>query len=98
MINLNSKEYNNDFQLTTEKILNLVSDYQIFKFYCNDFKVGKAINSPLRVDNIPSFSIFHSSTYNKLLFFDQVTLEKGDCFIFVSKLFHTDYYTTLIKI
>lgn len=96
-INLNSSLYQ-DHLLCTNDILNLISDYQIFKFYVPDLKVGKALNSPLRKDLVPSFSIFYSDKYQKLLFYDQVTLEKGDCFIFVMKLFNLSYYNALCKV
>lgn len=97
MINLNSKEYDLGFQLTAEKILELVSDYQIFKFYIPEMEVGKAINSPLRKDIDPSFSIFYSERYNKLLYKD-FTGECADCFIFVSRLYGLNYYQALVKI
>ena len=40
-------------------ILSKVSDYQIFKYYFPDYEPCSGnTNSPLRVDNSPSFAIF----------------------------------------
>jgi hypothetical protein len=95
MINLNNFEYS---QITSELILQKVSEYDIFKYYIPNLELNRPINSPLRTDNIPSFSVFYASKINKLLFKDFATKEKGDCFVFVSKLFCINYYETLLKI
>lgn len=98
MINLNSPEYNLGFQLTTEKILQLVSDYDIFRYYFSEYIPGSgSVCSPLRQESSPSFSIFYSN-YNKWMFYDFRTAESGDCFVFVSKLLRLDYYNTLKRI
>ena len=95
MINLNSLDYNT---LSSELILNRVSEYQIFAYYIPKLQLNTAICSPLREDDIASFSVFYASTLDKLLFRDFATKEKGDCFVFVSRLFGLDYYGALRKV
>lgn len=81
---------------TIKEILTLVPDIDIFAYYIKDLKIRKAIHSPLREDNKPSFAIFpvynnypESHPYSKIsfLFMDYATGEAGNCFTFVSKLF-----------
>jgi hypothetical protein len=83
---------------TSEYILENISDYQIFKFYFPEYDFKGNTNSPLRKDDLPSFSIFYSEKYGKLLFYDHATKDKGDCFVFVSQLFRINYFEALCKI
>lgn len=85
---------------TTDIILSKISDYQIFKHYFPEYEPGSgAVSSPLRNnDDIPSFNIFYSRTSNMLLFKDFATRDRGDCFVFVSKLFNISYVESLYKI
>ncbi len=71
---------------TTKDILNCITDLQIFEYYLGGIP-RKAISSPLREDMDPSFSLFHSKEYDKILFKDFATGEVGDAFVFVMKLF-----------
>lgn len=95
MIDLNSLSYTN---LSTDLILSKVSDYQIFAYYIPNLELNKSFNSPLRKDEIPSFGVFYANSLGKLIFNDFCTKEKGDCFVFVSKLFGINYYQALQKI
>jgi len=95
MINLNKLDYD---LLSSELILEKVSDYQIFAYYIQGLELNTSFNSPLRNDDIPSFSVFYASRLGKLLFRDFATKEKGDCFVFVSKLFGLNYYQSLQKV
>lgn len=95
MIDLNDIPYQ---ELSSELILSKVSEYQIFAFYIPKLELNRAICSPLRNDDVPSFSVFYASGLDKLLFRDFATKEKGDCFVFVSKLFNINYYQALKKI
>src|SRR5688572_17216042 len=84
---------------TTEYILSNISDYQIFKYYIGNYEPGSgAIKSPLRKDDIPSFSVFYASDNDKLMYVDYATKEAGDCFMFVSKLYRINYKEALFKI
>jgi hypothetical protein len=95
MINLNTLLSEN---LSAELILEKVSEYQIFAFYIPNLRLNTSFQSPLRQDSTPSFSVFYADKIGKLLFRDFATKEKGDCFVFVSKLFSLNYYSTLKKI
>lgn len=84
---------------TREYILSNISDYQIYEKYWPEFNLEKRrYNSPLRLDKIPSFCIFPSNQCDRLFFYDQVTQDKGDCFVFVSKLYKISFKDTLFKI
>ena len=46
--------------LTTENILNKISDYQIFSYYLgSNFTINKVFSSPFRTDRTPSFCILY---------------------------------------
>lgn len=69
---------------TKDMVLSNVSEYQIFKFYCQNFvEVGKLFRSDLRSDNTPSCSIkaFPKGLYYK----DFGTGEYYDCFSYVQR-------------
>jgi hypothetical protein len=95
MIDLNKISLEN---LSSELILNTVSEYQIFAYYIPNLVLNKPFQSPLRKDIKPSFNVFYANKLGKLIFRDFSTNEKGDCFVFVSKLFNLDYYSTLKKV
>jgi hypothetical protein len=67
--------------LTKEIILDKVSQYQIFKYYCKNFQEGRIFCSELREDSTPSCKIYNNG--GNLLYFDYGTREKHDCFSYV---------------
>lgn len=67
-------------------ILSCITDQDIFEYYLGGIS-SKPISSPFREDKNPSFSVFFSSQYNKLLFKDFATGDTGDAFVFVMRLF-----------
>jgi hypothetical protein len=81
-------------------IMGCLSDFEIFEFYLGGIP-KKPINSPLREDIKPSFSLFHSKKHNKIFFKDFATGESGDCFLFVMRLFNiqkkTDVFNKIAK-
>lgn len=84
--------------LNKEELLQLVSPEDIFKYYLgSDFTLNKSISSPIRKDNVPSFSLFYS-TKGDLLYKDFAYNESGDCIKFVQRLFNLDYFQALKKI
>lgn len=84
---------------TFDNIIKHVSEYDIYRHYIGKtFVVGKAMNSPLRKDENPSFGIFTSLEDKKLLFKDFATGEAGDCIKFVSILTGTTYKQALKKV
>ena len=61
----------------------IISEYQIFSYYLGrDFKSGVVMNSPLRQDDKPSFSIF-TDRKGTLRFKDFGTGDTGDCFTLI---------------
>lgn len=71
---------------TGNAILEYISDEDIFRMYLGGIP-SKPISSPLREDTNPSFSLFYAKEHGKVFFKDFATGEKGDCFVFVMKLF-----------
>lgn len=67
-------------------ILSCVSDVEIFSHFLGGIP-KKPISNPMREDKIPSFSLFHSDKYGKMMFKDFATGERGDCFVFVMRLY-----------
>lgn len=75
-----------------EDILSCITDEDIFIRYLGGIP-RKPICSPLREDNLPSFSIFYSDNYKKLMFKDFATGERGDVFVFVMRLLNLSRIT-----
>lgn len=94
MINLNEI---NKPKLTKELLFKEVSDENIFKYYIPNLEIGKAMNSPLRKDNIPSFGVFLAKHHNEL-FFKDFKLGSGDCIKYVSLLLNIGYFEALSQI
>lgn len=82
--------------ITKRDIYSRVNSLEIFKNYCENFKVGVDFNSPFRQDSTPSFAIIEGKT--EYIFKDLGTGESGDCFDFVSQLYNLSYFETLSKI
>ena len=68
-----------------EDILSCITDTQIFEHYLGGIP-SKPINSPLRDDKVPSFSLFYSDQHDRIFFKDFATGETGDAFVFVMRL------------
>jgi hypothetical protein len=98
MINLNNTRFD-DLPLTgKDEILKRVSDYQIYQYYIEEELVlGRAMHSPLRKDDIPSFSFWRNAT-GKIVWRDFATGKYGDCFNFVQEKFILTFRQALIKI
>lgn len=67
-------------------ILSRVSELEIFEYYLGGIP-KKTINSPLRNDVKPSFSIFYSEKWEKYMYKDFSTGDVGNAFVFVMRLF-----------
>ena len=67
-------------------ILSCITDVEIFSHFLGGIP-RKPISSPIRKDSIPSFSLFYSDKYEKMMYKDFATGERGDVFVFVMKLF-----------
>lgn len=75
-----------------------VSEEELFAHFFGNVKhIPCVINSPLRKDKNPSFSIFYNKS-GKLLFKDFATQECLDIYGLLMKKFNCDYQTVLVKI
>lgn len=78
-------------------ILDKVSEFDILAFYLGITTIPCVINSPLRVDNNPSFGL--TSTNGITIHYkDFSTQESGGTFDLLQKLFNLDFYSTLSKV
>lgn len=98
MINLLDSKYSEKQLVDSELILQKVSDYNIFKYYYPELEVGCNTNSPLRKDKNPSFSVYWSKKFNRLMFKDFANGERGDVFVFLTKYLNLNYYEVLCRI
>ncbi len=84
--------------LHTDVILNKISEYDIFKYYCPNFiQLTKKFCSDLRKDNKPSVSIvnFHGNLLYKDFGHPDHTF---NCFGYIQKKFNLNFTESLIKI
>ena len=92
---INSPVYNKIYP-TEELVLEYLSDLEIYRHYIKEsFTIGKAFNSPLQEDNIPSFGIYHSKKYNGRLFFKDHRGPTGSSVRFVQLLYNLGLKETL---
>jgi hypothetical protein len=83
--------------ITIENIFELITDYDIFKYYIKDNIIfGKAISSPLRKDNSPSFSIYKKN--DKIMFSDFGNGDYGSSIDFVKLKFNVSFKEALLII
>ena len=84
--------------LTPDTILNMVSSYDIFRYYIGSsgWKIGQAMTSPLRKDENPSFVICNKGGF--LHFLDFGTGVKGDCFTFVKEKYSLSSLDEALKL
>lgn len=84
--------------LTKEDVLRKVSPLEIYRYYVGkDFKLDKAIRSPLRKDRNPSFVMGQDG--DRIHHYDFVVKEhSGDCFDLVMQMFNMTFRQALIKI
>jgi hypothetical protein len=81
-------------ELNEEEILSRITCIDIFAYYIGkDFKMGRAMCSPLRKDKSPSFTIFRHNS-GKFFFKDFSTGNSGDCFTFLTKMFGITRFNT----
>lgn len=93
---------NNDYKPfpTHDKILELITDQQIFQSYIPNIVFNTAMSSPLgEKDDKPSFSVFWSFRYQKYLFKEHRYGWYGDCFDFVQRLYgYSSFKEALMQI
>lgn len=83
--------------ITLNDILNKVSEAEILSFYLGVNKIPCVINSPLREDRHPSFSLY-SKDGNKIYYKDFSSGDRGGTFELLSKLWNLSFKEVLLKI
>jgi len=80
--------------LTVSNILDLVTEYDIFKTYCLPFvELGKFFKSELREDNTPTCRIFMNEHHS--LIYHDFNGSSHNCFTYVKEKHGTDFNTVL---
>jgi hypothetical protein len=82
--------------ITLDSILDKVTEYEIYKSYIGDFKVGGVIQCPWRDDKHPSFGIYYSKATDKLRYKDFATGESGGIIQFTEKMSHISNYNQIL--
>lgn len=85
-------------RLTVESILRRITEYDIFRHYLGrDMEINKAMFSPFRKENHPSFMV--GNKYGQLYYIDFTdTSKRGDCFKLVMDLYNISMGEALMKI
>lgn len=83
--------------ISEENLLQYVSDYDVFKYYIGNFKIGQAFNSPLRKDSHASFNIGYNPVTNRLYCNDYI-LGGGNMIMFVMYKYGLTYREACNKI
>lgn len=86
-----------EVDITLDYILSRVSEYDIYRAYIGNFKVGMIYNSPLRKDKTPSFGCYYSRSSKQLMFKDHGTGECGNVIKFVSLYTGITNYNEILK-
>lgn len=84
-----------NIQITKEQILRVISEYDIFKYYCHNFQdLDKSFCSELRMDKNPGCRIYVNS-YNQLRYKDFASGENYDCWNYIMNKYNCTYYEAL---
>lgn len=78
-------------------IISKVSESDILSFYLGINEIPIVINSPLRIDERPSFGLY-SRDGKKIYYTDLSTGEKGNTFSLLSKMWNCSYNDVLLRI
>jgi|APFre7841882654_1041346.scaffolds.fasta_scaffold01151_16 5S rRNA maturation endonuclease (ribonuclease M5) len=84
--------------ITKQFLFSKISEYDVYRYYVGEFKLGQTFCSPLRKDNNPSFTIFAGQD-GRLHHIDHADDRyKGDCIDIVQSMFNLDTRTAMEKI
>jgi len=84
--------------VTLDKILTKLDPYDIYAFYIGkEVKLNKPINSPLREDKNPSWTLFKARS-GDLMYKDFATGESGNVVHLVKSMFNLTYFKALERI
>jgi DNA primase len=82
-----------------KELLKEITEFDIFQYYISKkIKINQLINSPLREDKHPSFSIFKCHKTGELLYKDFANGDSGNCIKFVMKLLNLTYRQAISKV
>jgi hypothetical protein len=86
-------------ELTPEGVLNMISEYDIFRYYVSDksWKLNVPFLSPFRDERNPSFLIGNRGGKISFIDFSDTSL-RGNCFIFVKKLYNLSSIDEVLKL
>lgn len=98
MINLNDDAYNEKKIVTENDLFEIISEFDIFDNYIEDMYVNSIMKSPLRKDDNPSFNVFWSNKYQKLMFKDFGTGDRGGCITLLMRMFNISYKEALEQV
>lgn len=95
-IDFSKKDIAHKEYISKEAILRHFSSYDVFRYYCGDFEIGKAFKSPIKTEKKPSFNIFvHKSGQ---LFYKDFRFGSGDFVQFIREKYTLNYRDALSKI
>ena len=80
-----------------EDIFSIVSEEELLAHYFHIYKIPCVINSPLRKDENPSFSLYYKKNF-KIGFFDFATKQSGGIIDLISAKFNLSFLETIQKI
>jgi DNA primase len=86
-------------KLTSESILDKISEYDIFKYYMptNDWVLNRVTYSPFRHENNPSFVIGNKRGFLSFIDFAD-TSKRGNCFDFVKSLYNLSTFDDVLRL
>ncbi len=89
-------EFNStNLPITAQEILQKISEYDIFRYYCKNFKeLDKSFCSELRSDKHPGCRVFLTFT-NQVKYRDFAANQTLDCFQYVMEKYNLHYYEAL---
>lgn len=82
-------ELYNNLNLTEQSVLSKIDEYTLYCYYCNipNLRPGKTYPAPYRTDNVPSFSIYWSRSYDlDYMWYDHASGESGSIFALIGKI------------
>ena len=89
--------FSSQSSISINEITNKISEFQILSYYLGVPEIPYIMNSPLRVDNKPSFGLY-SKDRKRIFYIDFSTGDKGGVIDLLSSLWNTKYEKTLMRI
>ena len=97
-IDLNSLNFDGKY-IKPEDVLKRISEEEIYVRYIGDeFLSKRAISSPLRTDNVPSFSVYRGTRTGVIMWKDFVLKESGGVFSLIQRLHSLTDYAEAVRL